>query len=322
MELQTPELKAPGSHSHNHYYGAASQLEILKELNGQEGFFIEVFFVNDKVNGNKWQITWEGIKQDIQDVVGVPIVLQDDLQHPEFAVQNFFAKGYIVDYKLNEKKHEASVIARILDATIIKLIQENRLKFVSPAVVARDSLSLETINGVDVLTRWIALHLALVANPAYGKTDAVIHGMCQGKGDTCQKKLHALTAAELATLGSDGAKVGPLTQTPFLRKADIQKIITREHSLLDQGIPEHEVHKILLDEFGEKEKDNPKTASFSDYIESKMGYLKTGTLQHDGKKGYWITANDMKVFVSNDKTVDQAIAEQCPCQFIKDNSTA
>ena len=94
---------------HKHYIAASREFEILKELDGRKGFFIKVFFVNDKVNGNNWRITWEGIQFDARDVIGVPIVLQEDLQHPQFHVQNYFAKGYVVDYILNEKTHTLEV---------------------------------------------------------------------------------------------------------------------------------------------------------------------------------------------------------------------
>ena len=312
--------------THKHYLGAQTEFEILKELDGREGFFIKVFFVNDKVNGNKWQITWEGIQEDANDVVGIPIVLQDDLQHPEFSVQNFFAKGYIVDFILNERNHTLEVIARILDPEVIKLIKEKKIKFTSPAVVARDNLSIKNVNGVDILSRWIALHLALVAVPAYGKADAKITATCTGKGDTCSMKLKQLSASQIASIddcvskilskklgpgekpseqdlaiafsecrekeakqysnkyskegtnppGSDAQKMGPLTQTPLIR------------------------HKI---------------AASMDYITSKLNSMKTGSMERDGVKGYWIEAKGIPVFVAHNRTVDQAISEQCPCQF-------
>lgn len=216
--------------NHKHYEGAAKQYEVLEELEGHgKGFFIKVFFINDKVNLNKWQVTWDGIKQDIADVVGVPIVLQEDLRHPNFAIQNLYAKGYIIDYTLDEVRHEASVIARILDPKTITLIQEGKLKFVSPAVVARNNLSItETKDGVDLLSRFIALHLALVANPAYGK-QAKIHGTCTGTGQTCSAKLQTLTAEMVNDL-----KTAPLTQTPLLLKklqASLNRLDSEFHQL-------------------------------------------------------------------------------------------
>ena len=76
--------------------------------------------------------------------------------------------------------------------------------------------------------------------------------------------------------GSDSQKVGPLTQTPLIRH---------------------------------------KTAASMDYITSQLDFLKTGNMERDGVKGYWIEAKGLPVFVAHNRTVDQAIREQCPCQF-------
>jgi len=357
---------------HKHYIAATREFEILRELDGRKGFFIKVFFVNDKVNGNNWRITWEAIKADAKDVIGVPIVLQQDLQHPEFSVQNFFAKGYVVDFILDEAKRELAVIARIIDVKTIRLIQEKKLKFTSPAVVARNNLSIENVDGVDLLHSWIALHLAIVENPAYGKADAVIHGTCTGKGDTCSLKLKQLSASEIAGLddcvskilskklgpgetpsdqdlaiafseckekqgksygkeykstnnppGSDSAKVGPLTQIPLLKRAELDQILNREHELQGKGFPDSTVLVMLMEEFGTElnEKDPAKQHRLQaslDYIASTLESINTGQIMRDGIPGYWINAKGMPVFIANNRTVDQAIKEQCPCQFLAD----
>ena len=194
---------------HKHYIGEAKQYEVLEEIAGQaKGFYIKIFFINTEVNLNKWQVTWDAIKQDIGDVVGVPIVLQDDLRHPNFAIQNLYAKGYVVDYILDEKKQEATVIARILDPKTIELIKSGKLQFSSPAVVARSNLTLETLSsGIDRLSRFIALHLALVGEPAYGKVDAKIHGTCTGTGQSCGGKLRQMSAVVLDILSHTGDHV-------------------------------------------------------------------------------------------------------------------
>lgn len=303
---------------HKHYIGAAKEYEILEELQGHgKGFFIKVFFINTKVNLNKWQVTWDAIEQDISDVVGVPIVLQEDLRHPHFSIQNLYAKGYIVDYILDKEKQEASVIARILDPKTIKLIQSGKLKFVSPAIVARSNLTLETLSsGIDLLSRFIALHLALVGEPAYGKVDAKIHATCTGTGQTCGAKLRQMSAEvihELAYVGDcvsdkisilkdenpdwsqdkiiavaismckekgaddSSSKVNPLTQTKLLRK--LEASINRVQSEFDMV-----VHRASRPEF-------------------------------EGKWGYWMNTNNIDVFVADGKTVDESIKEQCPCQL-------
>lgn len=340
---------------HKHYHGATKEYEILDELNGQKGFFIKVFFINDKVNLNKWQVTWDAIKQDIADVVGVPIVKQDDLRHPNFAIQNLYAKGYIVDYVLNEEKHEASVIARILDAETIRLIREGELKFVSPAVVARNNLALTTLqSGVDLLSRFIALHLALVGEPAYGTVEAKIHGMCTGSGQSCGAKLKQMSADVLHHLAHVGDcvsdKISILKNEAKYKNTShdqivaiaismcenntaqkTEEIIKREHELMDKyKIPEEEVHKMLIEEFGAENipgSDAQDMGPISQHkllrrltasvnrLESEFNMLtrQAARPEFGGKWGYWINARDVDVFVADGDSIDNAIMTQCGC---------
>ena len=318
---------------HKHYEGATQEYEILDELNGQNGFFIKVFFINDKVNANKWQVTWDGIKQDIADVVGVPIVKQDDLRHPNFAIQNLFAKGYIVDYTLNEAKHEASVIARILDAETIREIRDGDLKFVSPAVVARNNLALEEIDGIDVLSRFIALHLALVSQPAYGTKHAKIHGLCTGSGQTCGAKLKQMSAVvldELAHLGdcvSD--KISILKdEKPDMEHDQIVAIaisMCKEKAANQPGSDSQKVDPLSQTPLLKKKSstDDFYDFKFKKKLLASVNRLNSEVmmLQHnaarpefEGHWGYWINAKDVDVFVADGVTVDAAILSQCGCQ--------
>ena len=315
-------------HKHKHYTGAASKYEILEELeNGAKGFFIKVFFVNDKVNLNKWRITWDGIKQDIGDVVGVPIVKQDDMRHPHFTVQNLFAKGYIVDYALDEEKHEVQVIARILDAQTIKEIREGKMKFVSPAVVARDSLSLEEVDGVDVLTRWIALHLALVADPAYG-TDAKITGTCNGMGHSCTLQLKKLAKPMLTEL------VANKTDDCISNKIPI--IMSESPSMEHEQAVAIAISMCKKDSDADKKAENipgsdsqnmdpltqtpllKKLMASTARIKSEYDQMvrQAGMPEHEGKWGFWVNIQDQDVFVSNGQTLEAAVKEQCGCALL------
>ena len=321
MSLSAPQQVAlfADGFSHKHYIGETKEYEILEDIQGQaKGFYIKIFFINTQINLNKWQVTWDAITQDISDVVGVPIVLQDDLRHPNFAIQNLYAKGYVVDYVLDEKKKEASVIARILDPKTIELIKKGKLKFSSPAVVARSNLTLETLSsGVDLLSRFIALHLALVGEPAYGKVDAKIHGTCTGTGQSCNAKLRQMSAGTVDILKHTG---------------DAKKIIDREHELLDKGIPEEDIHKMLVREFGaenipgsDAQKTGPLTqtkllrkfnASIN-RLESEINMIQHNASRPEfgDKWGYWMKARDVNVFVADDSTVDEAINQQCGCNL-------
>lgn len=295
---------------HKHYTGDAKEYEILEELDGKAGFYIKIFFISDKVNLNKWQVTWDGIKQDMNDVLGVPIVLQDDMRHPNFHVQNMFAKGYIVDYQMDEAKHEVYVIARILDAATIVAIKEGKIRFSSPAIVARDSLSIEvTAKGVDLLSRFIALHLALVADPAYGKTRAKIFGTCTGTGTMCNAKLKRLTAAVCTALYSAGDCV-----------SDKIPIIMQENPKMSHD----QATAIAVSMCKEKNADSIDSLTQIPLITkelraaSEMQQIQwhASKALFEGEWGYFMTVREKNVFVADGSTVDESIKKYCGCSKI------
>lgn len=316
MSLSTQQQVAlfADDFEHKHYFGAAKEYEILEELDGLgKGFFIKIFFINTKVNLNKWQVTWDAIKQDINDVVGVPIVLQDDRRHPQFAIQNLFAKGYITEVVLDEDKQEASVIARILDPETITLIQKGKLKFSSPAIVARSNLTLETLaSGIDLLHRFIALHLALVNEPAYGTVEAHIHGMCKGTGQACGAKLKQLSAAVIGELAFVGDCISDKIPIIMEENPDMSN---------DQAVA------IAISMCKEKSADGidsltqtpllKKLQASINRLESEFNQLqRQASMPEFGNKwGYWINARDIDVFVAVDTTVDKSIIQQCGCSF-------
>lgn len=255
---------------HKHYFAQSNRLELLENFKGKEGFFVKAFFISDKINGNDWRVTWDAIKQDISDVVGLPIVLLTDLEHPRASVQDFFARGYIIDYELCEVEHKVTIIARIFDEKLKKALESGDLEFVSPAVVPRDSLSLEKIDGIDVLHRFIPLHLAIVARPAYGKVVAKMFGLCKGTGDFCLDYLKPLQAS----LQFDKPKITAISEwvaanykTEFLQAFIAQKYksdkmddcVSREIKILmdnpdDKGKSREQIIAIALSKCRERNK--------------------------------------------------------------------
>ncbi len=303
---------------HKHYIGAAKEYEILKDIDGlAKGFYIKIFFINTQVNLNKWQVTWDAIKQDMNDVVGVPIVKQDDLKHPQFAIQNLFAKGYVVDYVLDEDKQSVSVIARILDPETIQLIKEGKLRFSSPAVVARSNLTIETLSsGIDLLHRFIALHLALVGEPAYGKVDAKIHGTCTGTGQACGAKLRQLSAAVLNELkGTDDDCVS--RKIPIIMKENPKMSQDQAIAIAISMCKEKGANSDGIDSLTQTPLLRKKLEASINRLESEFNQLQrqAAKAEFGNKWGYWINAKDMDVFVADGTTVDESIAAQCPCQL-------
>lgn len=335
---------------HKHYIAASNKLQIIENFKGKTGFFIKSFFISDKINGNDWRVTWDAIKQDAQDVVGLPIVLQEDLDHPEFAVQNFYARGVIMDYSIDEGSRRVSVIARIFDKRTKELINAGRLRFVSPAVIPRDSESLEEINGIDVLHRFIPIHLAIVARPAYGTILAKIENMCDGDGDSCMQMLkpktasvtHPGIAAIAGYIRSRYSKKTIETAYNKAKKADLGDCVSRKISIISDENPDmsHEqviaiaysmcrdksgasIASILGNPDSSSQKVGPLTQTpfIKKKIASQLSYLASRFDQlahrapypvYRGRQGNWIYAKKQWIFVARGESVDKAV-RACSC---------
>lgn len=280
---------------HKHYIGAAHSFEIVTDKDSTAGKYVrpdvtilKTFFINDKVNVNSWQATWEGLKEDAKELPGVPLVLQEDLQHPKFSVQDMFDRGTIFDYDIDEEKKQIIVYVRITDPKIVERIKSGELEYVSPAVIPRGSESMKKINGVDVLSRTLPLHLAIVGDPAYGKNDAKMTHLCSGNGEACYHRLKMMTASKGITCDDKG-------DSAFnkCKKADAIESLTQ--------IPL--IKKMLA-----------KSARIASTLE------KINTLGkyyvHNGVEGHWINAKGMDVFVARNQPISEALLAQCGCNKI------
>jgi hypothetical protein len=302
---------------HKHYLGSAHSFEILTDKDETAGKYVrpdvtvlKTFFINSKVNVNNWQAEWEGLKEDAKELPGVPLVLQEDLQHPKFSVQEYYDRGTIFDYDIDEVKQQIIVYVRITDPKVTERIKSGELQYVSPAVIPRGSETLRQENGVDVLERTLPLHLAIVGDPAYGKDEAKMTHLCTGDGIECHARLKMMTASA----------------------TKVNRIIQREHELLNRGIPEKEVHKMLEDEFGADfritmfESDNAidsltqtplikKMIASVQKMKSDLKKVKEGSVLHEhlGQKGRWINVQNQDVFVAENQTIKEAMLKQCGC---------
>jgi len=313
---------------HKHYVGSAHTFEILNQNQDRPDVTVlKTFFIDDTVNENDWQATWEGLKKDAEDLLGIPLVLQEDLEHPKFSVQQMYDRGTIFDYDIDEPNHKIIVYVRITDPTVVERIKSGELEYVSPAVIPRGSETMNTVGGVDILGRTLPLHLAIVGNPAYGKMKAKMSDMCSGDGKECYHRLKMMSAS-----------------------AQVKEIIKREHELLDKGIDEEKVHKILKQEFESDNGDGGDGDGGNSGIKSKLKILnadsasdvvgpltqipykkkiaasltrlgsifdqmKSGSAYPmlNGKEGYWIKAKEQDVFVARNQSINQALLEQCGC---------
>jgi len=327
---------------HKHYVGAAHSFEILKPTDPVAGQYIrpdvtilKTFFINDTVNVNDWQATWEGLKQDAEELPGVPLVLQEDLQHPKFSVQELFDRGTIFDYDIDEENHQIIVYVRITDPKIVERIKSGELQYVSPAVIPRGSETLRHVDGVDVLDRTLPLHLAIVGDPAYGKDKAKMTHLCSGDGEACYNRLKMMTASR-AIYSADEDCVSRKIKIIMKERPNISQdqAIAMAYSMCkekngnghgDSGTGIKSKLKIHnADGITELEQIPliKKMIASVDRISSTLDKIKTGSVlySYDGKQGRWINAQNMDVFVAVNQTIKSAILEQCGCARIASNN--
>ncbi len=191
--------------THRHFVGSTQEvdkIDLYDQWSGKDGHFMKCFLISDKINLNKWVATWEAIQRDVYDFIGRPIVLTDDVDHPEVDEQDKHKVGEIIDIHVHPAEHMAYAIAKIDDGSVWAKLKKGLYRYMSPAVTAKDS---ETIKRGEIaeLRRFEPQHHAIVARPAYGVVSATIDGFCDGTGDRCKKALTfaaSLLAAKQETI--------------------------------------------------------------------------------------------------------------------------
>ena len=304
---------------HKHFIGAAHSFEIVRPEDPVAGKYIrpdvtilKTFFINDKVNVNDWQATWEGLKEDAKDLPGVPLVLQEDLQHPKFSVQELFDRGTIFDYDIDEEKHQIIVYIRITDPKIVDRIKSGELQYVSPAVIPRGDEHLRKIDGVDILDRTLPLHLAIVGDPAYGKDAAKMTHMCSGNGEACYDRLKMMTASRHIFAAADDC-VSKKIQIIKKERPNISndQAAAIAYSMCREKQGEHQSNIPELEQIPYIKKMVAATAR----IASTLNRIYTGGefYAHNGIKGRWINAQGIDVFVARNQSIQTAMLSQCGC---------
>lgn len=306
---------------HKHYVGAAHSFEILTPTDPVAGQYIrpdvtvlKTFFINDTVNVNDWQATWEGLKQDAEELPGVPLVLQEDLQHPKFSVQELFDRGTIFDYDIDEENHQIIVYVRITDPKIVERIKSGELQYVSPAVIPRGSETLRHVDGVDVLDRTLPLHLAIVGDPAYGKDKAKMTHMCSGDGEACYNRLKMMTASKAILSGTDLQDC--VSKKIQIIKREKPKISDDQAAAIAYSMCREGTANVV-DPLTQTPLIKKMIASLQ-RTASEINRMKIGSVlyPHNGKQGRWIIAQNMDVFVAVNQTIKQAMLDQCGCANI------
>ena len=272
-----------------HYHGAIEdpQLEFLENYAGKSGFFIKKFLINDKLNLNKWGVTWDAIQKDVYNFIGKPVVLTPKRDHPKVYEQETFKVGEIIDVGIDEMLHSAWQVSQITDKKAQKLIRQKKVKFGSPTVLVYSPETVEKKNiGTNIeetwLHRFIPAHDGLIGEPAYGRMIDFIPAICDGDGPACALKLSEVSA-DVNSDNTDHLTIVPFVKSTMKKKFKAETfneivgyIQQADESKLDSCV-ERKI-KILADEHPKWDNDQVVAVAFS-YCREKSGELEAMILQ-------------------------------------------
>ncbi len=285
--LATETLKNHETHYHGGIETDDLQLEFLENYAGKSGFFLKKFLINDKLNLNKWGVTWDAIKKDVYNFIGRPVVLTPKRDHPKVYEQETYRVGEIIDVGLNELLHSAWQVSQITDKKAEKLIRQRKVKFGSPTVLVYSPETVEKKNiGSNIeetwLHRFIPAHDGLIGDPAYGKMIDFIPAICDGDGPACALKLSEVSA-DVNSDNTDQLTIVPFVKSTLkkhFRAETFNEIVgyirQADESKLDSCV-ERKI-KILSDEHPEWDNDQVVAVAFS-YCRKKSGELEKMFLQ-------------------------------------------
>ncbi len=218
------------------------EYELLDNYKGRDGKFIKGFLLNDKRNKNGWKVTWESILKYASDFINHPGIYYESGGEPDhtdgrtykenMANQEDWRVVNIIDVMADESTHTLNYVGEIIDDDFEKLWLDGEINMTSPAVWPEDMQQVGTMpSGRPILdvTRWRALHVAYINEPAYGE-DAFTLATCDGDGESCKVRLSAKasdvenkTADEIRELFAND--LSPLQQIPLIR-ATLNNIYT------------------------------------------------------------------------------------------------
>lgn len=183
--------------------GVALSERFFEDDVGKWGKF---FLISPARNVNKWRVTANSIPKRIKTFEGRPFISEPNLEH--FGAENMsspleiirkqdeFRMGIIKKVVFDSKTGEGDALVlfdKTPEAERVWLdMKAGNAFFVSPAIAGE----FVEVNGERIYQDWFGLHLARVANPAYGVFHASIKATCEGDERKCIQNLIA-TAATL-----------------------------------------------------------------------------------------------------------------------------
>lgn len=176
--------------------------ESLKDSNAEieqpqqptnDKLYLKAFLLDATVNRNKWGVDPATLEQNIRTYIGKPLVLQENLDHPDSGDSNYdhvlqyqekFRVGNIID--IVNKDNIYSAIVEITDPLAKKAINLGELPLTVSPQLYHDAYATEDPASMKT---WHGTHLAIVHTPAFGVMKARIGSQCSGSADTCLAQL-------------------------------------------------------------------------------------------------------------------------------------
>ena len=175
----------------------------LYSFENNDHFFIKFFLLDATLNLNKWGVTENALKANLDTFIGKPFILTPEFGHPDarngdqlLQVQNEFKVGTIIEVGIENDTHKAFGIAEITDKTAADIIKAGKVPFVSPSIVFGRGDTKLLMDGYLTINRFEGAHVAGVKDPAFGMYKSQIKGQCSGDSVTCEKELAMVQASK------------------------------------------------------------------------------------------------------------------------------
>lgn len=213
-------------------------------------FFIKFFVLDATLNLNKWGVTEEAMKANLDTFIGKPFVVTPDADHPDGTPdtllhnQEAYRAGTIIEVGYDTKTGKAFGIAEITDADAIERIKSGEISFVSPSIIYERAQTRYLMDGSKVIQAFEGAHVAGVKDPAFGMYKAQIKGKCSGEKATCERELALVQASK-----EDKIKTFSVDGKTFMIQAQSDECVERWIKELSDAHPEWERDQIIAVSF-------------------------------------------------------------------------
>jgi hypothetical protein len=165
--------------------------------------YIRSFLINSRPNSRGWAVSPDTLRQNVLSIVGKPLVLNDDLQHPQWrseypAEANYLAQqrkaiGVVEKVFYNAENDSYYADSKVTDPKAKEYINSfnvgrNGKNAKIPIPVSPQLIYNSKTEAPNYYKNWFFSHLAIVDKGAYGP-DARIINSCSGDKQTCSQVL-------------------------------------------------------------------------------------------------------------------------------------